>query len=93
MDDETLTITLLILVDEWDQQEGAPMAASRPGPKPQGTDPEILVLSLLRLLIMPGCSERRFLRWIRSNHRDWFPNLPDDGNFIESRLAKGTAPG
>ncbi len=69
------------------------MVASRPGPKPQGTDPEILVLSLLRLLIMPGCSERRFLRWTRSNHRDWFPNLSDDGNFIESRLAKGTAPG
>jgi hypothetical protein len=90
MDDETLAITLLILVDEWYQREGAQMIASRPGPKPQCTDSEILVLSLLRLLIMPGCSERRFLRWMRTNHPDWFPDLPDDGNF--NRRARSLLP-
>ncbi len=90
MDDETLAITLLVLVDEWYQREGAQMVASRPGPKPRCTDSEILVLSLLRLLIMPGCSERRFLRWIRANHPDWFPHLPDDGNF--NRRARSLLP-
>lgn len=90
MDDETLALTLLILADKWYQQEGASMVSSRPGPKPQCTDPEILVLSLLRLLIMPGCSERRFLRWIRANHPDWFPHLPEDGNF--NRRARSLCP-
>lgn len=90
MDDETLALRIMMLVDEWYQQEGASMVASRPGPKPRCTDVEILTLSLLRLLIMPGCSERRFLRWMRANHPDWFPHLPEDGNF--NRRARSLLP-
>lgn len=90
MDDETLAIQILILADEWYRQQGAAMVASRPGPKPQCTDAEILTLSLLHLLIMPGCSERRFLRWMRANHPDWFPHLPEDGNF--NRRARSLLP-
>lgn len=90
MDDETLALHILILVDEWYRQEGASMVSSRPGPKPRCTDVEILTLSLLRLLIMPGCSERRFLRWMRANHPGWFPYLPEDGNF--NRRAQSLLP-
>lgn len=90
MDDETLAITLYTLIDDWYKQEGATMVRSRPGPKPRCTDSEVLTLSLLHTFIMPGRSERGFLRWIRANHPDWFPDLPDDGNF--NRRARSLLP-
>jgi hypothetical protein len=36
---------------------------------------------VLRFLLAPGRSEAGFLNWLRRNHADWFPHLPDDGQF------------
>lgn len=90
MNDETLATILYTIIDDWYKQQGILMVRSRPGPKPNCTDSEILTIALLHILLMPGQSERRFLRWLRHNHPDWFPNLPDDGNF--NRRARSLLP-
>ncbi len=81
MDDETLAVACYTIVDDWYPQEGAQMVRSRSGPKPRCTDSEIRTIALLHVLIMPGRSERGFLRWLRANHPDWFRHLPDPGNY------------
>lgn len=81
MDDETLAITLYCIVDDWYKSEGRKLVRSRPGPKPKCSDSEILTIVLLHLFLKPGKSQRAFLRWLCRNHPDWFPNLPEDGNF------------
>lgn len=80
MDDETLMITLYCLLDDWYKSRGQALVASRPGPKPACSDCEVLTIELARQ-IMGALPERRFLRWLRRNHPDWFPHLPEDGNF------------
>lgn len=81
MDDETLATIVYVMLDNWYQRAGRVLVRSRPGPKPRCSDPEILSVALLRFLIGHGCSEAGFLAWLRRNHADWFPHLPDDGQF------------
>src|SRR5574341_606729 len=81
MDDETLATIVYVMLDDWYERNGRARVRSRPGPKPGCTDAEILSVLVLRFLLAPGRSEAGFLSWLRRNHADWFPHLPDDGQF------------
>lgn len=67
------------------------MVSSRPGPKPQCTDTEILVLSLLRLLSYYTQMFGKTLSLMdTANHPDWFPHYPENGHF--NRRARSLCP-
>jgi hypothetical protein len=65
-------IVLFCLIDDWLRTRPLPR---RPGPRPAGSDSEILTLAVGRELL-GGRSERSFLRWVWREWRHLFPRLP-----------------
>jgi hypothetical protein len=76
IDMETLMTIILVIVDDWYQQQGVKLLKGKRGRKATFTDSEIITL-ILCMDIIPFPSERQFYRFIRANYLYLFPKLID----------------
>jgi hypothetical protein len=86
IDNERLTITIFVLVDDWYQAEGKALKGISPGTKPEMSDSEILTLALV-MDYLPFPGETQFIGFIRANYGQWFPELLTQSQF-NRRLRK-----
>ncbi len=63
------------MVDEWLQSEGHKYMRPEGGAPPHLSDAEMLTLLLAHQLAQAKWRERRWLRYLRHNYSEWFPNL------------------
>lgn len=75
MDFDTFLIGLYLMIDEWLERKGLGYLRPEGGTPPRLSDAEMLTLLLAHQLFQARWRERRWLRYLRHNYRDWFPNL------------------
>ncbi len=63
------------MIDEWLQDEGHKYMRPEGGAPPRLSDAEMLTLLLAHQLAQAKWRERRWLRYLRHNYLEWFPNL------------------
>jgi hypothetical protein len=80
MSQDTFLTGLYTIVDDWYQAEGARLLAGKVGARPEFSDSEVLTLALAQHWL-GFASERRFLRFMRQNHRALFPRLVVQSQF------------
>jgi hypothetical protein len=86
IDFESLLVIIFVLVDDWYQQQEKTLKGKLPGAKPEMSDSEILTLALV-MDYLPWTEETQFIRFIRANYGQWFPNLLERSQF-NRRLRK-----
>lgn len=72
---DTFLIGLYLIVDEWLQSDGNRYIRPEGGTPPRLSDGEMLTLLLAHQLSQATWRERRWLKWLRNNYAEWFPNL------------------
>jgi hypothetical protein len=73
-------LIILILVDDWYQENAQDFRQGRPGKKPEFSDSEVMTL-LLAMDFIPFPSETQYLAFIRANYLALFPRLLDQSQF------------
>jgi hypothetical protein len=75
-----LATVVYVLVDDWYQTHGRRLQKGKRGRKPRFSDSEVLTMILL-MDYMPFPGESQYLRYVRANHLDLFPELVDQSEF------------
>jgi hypothetical protein len=86
IDLDTFIVMIYVFVDDWYQQNIAPMKAKRGRPC-QFSDSETLTIAIVSewRAGVSWRSERGCLRYLRQHYGDWFPNLPERSAFNERK--------
>ena len=80
VDGELLFPAILVLVDDWDAEDGIRLLKGKRGCKPEFSDREVMTL-LVAMDYFPYPGETQFLGFIRANSLFLFPKLLDQSQF------------
>jgi len=80
IDIETILTIVYVLVDDWYEGEGKNLLKGKVGSHPKFKASEVLTL-MLSADYIPYPGEHQFLEFIRANHGDLFPKLPEQSQY------------
>ena len=80
IDIETILTIVYVIVDDWYEAEGKELLRGKVGRRPQFKDSEVLTL-MLSADYIPYPGEYQYVEFIRANHGELFPNLPDQSQY------------
>lgn len=80
IDIETILTIVYVVVDDWYEAEGKELLKGKVGRRPQFKDSEVLTL-MLSADYIPYPGEYQYLEYIRANHGELFPALPEQSQY------------
>ena len=80
IDIETILTIVYVVVDDWYEAEGKELLKGKAGCRPKFKDSEVLSL-MLSADYIPYPGEYQYLEFIRANHVDMFPKLPEQSQY------------